>query len=257
VLMTLVVLAIERRLPAWGLLALGMVVNWIVLMIGIFAMERLAVELRLLHATRHLIMAIPLWAVIVLLAWRYKHVWRAPAWALALFALVVTGAAVWAGYGVLTTVGMMLLPVALGLPLSQRHGPLASLFVVGAYGLWLFDSDFISGFLLRDMAFYPLYAILMSWLFIGVAPLLFLRARSRRGRMLGLLAPVVVVLIARVVVPWLARPAVHPPRIWLGDALLSVFTLLILLLSLLLYRRAGGPELPIAPPETAYPAHAG
>jgi hypothetical protein len=257
IVLTLAALAVRRRLPIWGLLVLGLAANWIALWIGLLAMDDLAVRLRAAHGTLHLILAIPLWAVIILLAWRYKHIWRAPAWTLALFALIVGGASVWAGYGVLTTAGMMLLPVALGLSLSERYGSLTSLFVVGAYGLWLFDSDFISGYMLRDASFYPVYALLVSWLFIGVAPLLLLRARSQRGRVIGLLAPIVVVLIARVVVPWLAHPELHPLRIWLGDTLLSVFTLLILALSFILYSQAGGSEPSAAPSETGHPAFAG
>jgi hypothetical protein len=248
-------LATQKHLPAWGLLVLGLLTNWVLLWIGFQVMEELATRMRVGHSIRHLFVAIPLWVVIIVLAWKYEHAWPVPSWALALFALSVVGVSALVGYGVLSTVGLMLLPVALGLPLSQRHGSLASLFVVGAYSLWLFDSDFISGHLLRDMTFYPVYAILLAWLFISVAPLLLLRARSRRGQVAGLLSPIVVVLIARTAVPWLARPDFSPLRIWLSDMLLSVFTLLILVLALVLYTQTDGPETPADTTRTNQPVY--
>lgn len=253
-LLSFVALAAQKHLPAWGLLVLGLLVNWALLTVGILAMEKLAL-MRVERSLYHLMVAILLWMVIIALGWKYKHAWHAPSWVLVLLALFVVGASVYGGFSVLSTIDLMLLPVALGLPLSQRHGALASLFVVGAYGLWLFDSDFISGYLLRDMTFYPVYAILLSWLFIGVAPLLLLRARSSRGQVVGLLSPIGIVLIVRTVIPWLARPDFHPLRIWIGDVLMSVFALLILLLAPVLYRQTGDPQTPAGPAKTNQPVY--
>jgi hypothetical protein len=71
-----------------------------------------------------------------------------------------------------------------------------------------------------------------------------LRAHSQRGRAVGLLAPIVVALIVRVAVPWLARPDFHPLRVWLGDTLLSAWAVLMMVLALVLYTRTDGPAAP-------------
>jgi hypothetical protein len=104
------------------------------------------------------------------------------------------------------------------------------------------------------MTFYPIYVLLLSWFFISVAPLLLLRARSQRGRAVGLLAPIVVALIMRVAVPWLVRPGFHPLRVWLGDALGSAFAVLLLVLALVLYTRTDSPAAPANTISTSQPA---
>jgi hypothetical protein len=271
--LAIVVLATQRHLPAWGLLALGLTASQILLMVGFEGMEMLA-RMGVGRGIRHWLAAIPLWAAILALAWKYKRSWLLPswAWALVVFALSLfatlghealtmqgskTLVAILSGadYSVLTATGIMLLPLVVGLPLSQRHGPLALLLILGVYSLWGFDSDFISGHLLRDMAFYPWYAFLLYGLFMSIAPLFLLRARSLRGQAFGLLMPVGIMLAARVVVPWLARPEFHRLRTWLGDMLLSVFTLLLFALALVLYTRPDRPERPANTAETNQPAY--
>jgi hypothetical protein len=170
--------------------------------------------------------------------------------------LIVLGAALFVGMSWLTSAGFLLLPVALGLPLARRHGAAALLFVVGAYSVWLFDSDTFNGWLLRDRAFYPVFAMLLPLLFMGIGPLLFLRAATRRGQMVGLFTPIILMLVARVLVPWLVVPLAHSARLWRNDALLSVLTLLVFILALALYVRVDRAESAIAPPETEQPVYA-
>lgn len=129
----------------------------------------------------------------------------------------------------------MLLPIALGLPLSRKHESRAVLFVIGAYSMWLFDTDWFIRPGLQSEAWYPVYDVFINWLFISIAPLLFLRAHSRYGQVVGLLSPIVIALVARVLVPWLASPAFQPLRIGFWDLGLSVFALLFMFLAFILY----------------------
>jgi hypothetical protein len=236
---------VQKRLPAWGLLALGFIVSSLLLGVGsvvVVALSRLRVEL----TTRELLVSIPLWFTILILTWKYKPSRGIPVWILTLFIVVIVVFTALLGTNVLVTVGVMLLPVTLGLPLAQRHGSLASLFVLGAYSMWLFDSDYYSGPLLIDKTFYPLFVLLMSLLFMSVAPLFLLRARSQPGQVIGLIAPVGFALILAVAVPWLALSDFHPLRIWLGTTGLAAFGLLILALAFYLFTKTG--DLYIAAP---------
>ena len=134
----------------------------------------------------------------------------------------------------------MLLPVALGLPLSRQYGSLASLFVLGVFSdLVLFDSDYYSGSILNAQPFYPLYVIPLLWMLVSVAPLLLLRAQTLRGRAIGLLAPALVWGTARIAVPVLFRPDFHPLSVWLGEVLLSAIVLFVLALTFYLYSQSG------------------
>lgn len=256
-LLTFATLVKQKRIPGWGLLMIGLMLSWGAMVVIIIGGEWLA---RLLHYNgelQRLLMAIPLWAVIGMLGWQYWQVWRSFSRIFVLILLVIVIAALFVGMDALTTAAYMLLPVAIGLPLARRHGTQAILFVVGAYCWWLFDSDYISGWLINDLPFYAAYAVLMRLLFMSVGPLLLLRAQSLQGQVAGLLTPMAVVLVARVLVPWLVSPSSHPARIWWGDVLLSVFTLLAFSLAFALYTRVDRTESPITPQGTEQPVYAG
>jgi hypothetical protein len=159
--------------------------------------------------------------------------------------LAIVGASILIDANVLLYAGLVLLPVALGLPLSRQYGSLASLFVLGVFSnLVLLDSDYYSGSILNTQPFYPLYVIPLVWMLVSVAPLLLLRAQTLRGRATGLLAPALVWGTARIAVPLLFRPDFHPLSIWLGDALLSAFVLFVLALTFYLYSQSGNPITP-------------
>jgi hypothetical protein len=236
VFLALAWLALQKRLPAWGLLGLGLLVGWVLLLIVGQVQNELGIRLRLDYNQLQLLVSAPVWILILLLAWRYTPGRAIPAWGWLVLLLVVAGFTAYLGPGVLSSVGFILLPAALGLPLARQHGPLASLFVIGAYSPWLFDADYYSVPLMKDMAFYPFYVLLLWVFMIGLAPLLLLRARSRLDRAVGLLAPVFLALGAAVAVPWLMDPGFHPLRIWLGTAGLMAFTLLVLALGFFLYQ---------------------
>lgn len=246
----------QRQLPAWGMFMAGLAMSWGLFAITISFKEWTSRPWLTDDRVVNLLEAVSLWLIIGYQGWQYRQVWHRFRWVLGVGLLIVLGAALFVGMSWLTSAGFLLLPVALGLPLARRQGAAAVLFVVGAYSVWLFDSDTFNGWLLRDQAFYPVYAMLLLLSFMGVGPLLFLRAATLKGQIAGLLTPMVLMLGARVLVPWLIVPLSHPARIWRNDALLSVLTLLLFILALALYVRIDRAESAIAPPETEQPVYA-
>ena len=248
-------LVVQRRLPVWGLLALGLLTSWALQRISFLLPGELTRSLfwidlpatndlgrYLIFSTniQQLIIAVPVWLMIIWLLWKYHRFWRYATWVMLLLGSVIVGAAILININVLLYAGLVLLPVVLGLPISRQYGSLASLFVLGVLSyLVTFDSDYYSGYIVNTQPYYPLYVIPLVWMMVCVAPLLLLRARTLRGRAIGLLAPALVWGIARVAVPLLVRPDFHPLSIWLGDALGSVFVLSVLALTFYLYSQSG------------------
>jgi hypothetical protein len=270
----------KKHLPAWGLLALGLLVCGGLFRVGFLGIYELELPMDVNRDVRRLLASILLWAVGIVFVSKQTRAWSMPSLAWVLLGLIMIGGFAPGGYYVatlpagedartelitgvlpwLTMTGLLLLPVALGLPLARRHGPLATLFVLGAHSMWLRDSDNIAGYLLRDMPFYPVYAVLLPLLFVGVAPLLFLRARSWWGQVIGLLVPVAIMLAACDVVLLLARgPDAHTPRVWGGNTLQSIMLLSTLALALVLYRHRQADEAWASPvaAESNHPAYAG
>lgn len=246
----------QRQLPAWGMFMAGLAMSWGLFVITISFKEWTSRPWLTDDRVVNLLGAVVLWLIIGYQGWQYRQVWHRFRWVLGVGLLIVLGAALFVGVSWLTSAGFLLLPVALGLPLARQHGAAALLFVVGAYSVWLFDSDTFNGWWLRDKAFYPLFAMLLPLLFMGVGPLLFLRAATRRGQMIGLFTPLILMLVARVLVPWLVVPTSHPAYIWRNDAFLSVLTLSVFILAFALYTRVDRAESAIAPPETEQPVYA-
>jgi hypothetical protein len=265
------VLVLQRRLPIWGLLALGMLTGWALqwissLLPGELTQGLLRLDLpaaldlgnRLVFSPnlQRWIIAVPVWLVIIWLLWKYRQLWRSAAWAVLLLGLAIVGAGVLVDVDILLYAGWVLLPVALGLPLSRQYGSLATLFMLGVFSyLMLFDSDYYSGPILNTQPFYPLFVIPLVWMLVSVAPLLLLRAQTLRGRAIGLLAPALVWGTARIAVPLLFNPELHPPAIWLGEALSSAFVLFVLALTFYLYSQPGNPITPsqvVQASQTAY-----
>jgi hypothetical protein len=254
VLLALAWLVTQKGLPAWGLLGLGLATSWILLRAGSLGMTELGTRWRLEYSLREMLVSIPVWLVILLLMWRYMPAGRMPGWVWIAFILVIGAFTALIGTSVLATVGFMLLPLALGLPLAQRHGSLASLFVLGTYSQWLFDSDFYSIPSLQGFTFYPIYVLVLSLFFMTVAPLLLLRARSQVRRVAGLLVPAGFALMLGMAVPWLAYPDFHPMRIWLGNMGIALLGLLILALALVIYTKAGNMQSAASSGESSSPS---
>jgi hypothetical protein len=134
-------------------------------------------------------------------------------------------------FGVGPVDGFLLL--AVGLFAARQHGLLALLFIVGGYHYFVGDTDFISGFLLLDWAWYPVYLYTLTVLYLVAIPIALLRARTRTRRVLALFVPLVVFHAARIIVPALVlqRPFEMP---W-GEIVLSINVLLLFVLAWILY----------------------
>lgn len=127
--------------------------------------------------------------------------------------------------------GVMLL--ALGLLAVPQHSVLSLLVVLGGYLYMLSDSDYLYGFSLRDWPGLTIYLIGMVALYAVVAPVAFMRARTRLGRALGVFAPVAAFAVSRLAVPRFVSG--QPGVIWPGDVLISVNLLLVLAIGWILY----------------------
>jgi hypothetical protein len=253
-------LVVQRRLPVWGLLAVGLFTGWTVQWLNMLLPEKLVrglFRLNLAATTdlgtnlifspelQQLIVAIPVWLVSIWLLWKYRPLWRRATWAILLLGLAIVGASILINVNVLLYAGLVLLTAVLGLPLARQYGSLASLFTLGVFSsLVLFDSDYYSGSIVNTQPFYPLYVTPLIWMLVSIAPLFLMRARTLRGQAIGLLAPALVWGTARIAVPLLFRPDFHPRSIWLGDALLSAFVVFVLALTFYLYAQAGNPTTP-------------
>lgn len=126
--------------------------------------------------------------------------------------------------------------VALGLLAARRHGVLAVLVILGGYVYMFTDSDYLFGYSLRDWAGLQLYLAVMTFLFLVVAPVGLMRARTAAGRAAGLFVPAILVLVARLVLPAMV---VNLPMNRGGDVLISVTVLVSLALGWVLYGDMG------------------
>lgn len=131
--------------------------------------------------------------------------------------------------------GLML--VAVGLLFARQHGTLALLVVVGGYFYMFTDSDYLSGFLLRDWGGLALYLGGAAILFLVVAPVALLRARTRLGRALAVFVPLVAFHVVRLLVPAIVLG--EPLKIMPGEIVASINMLLILILAWVLYSAIG------------------
>ncbi|MBN1120805.1 MAG: hypothetical protein JXJ17_06975 [Anaerolineae bacterium] len=253
----LVVMIARKELPAWGLFVLGLLIVGGLVTIGLRVADLIESRTAVNRQAALLLLMIPVWVVIGFMGWQYTRDRRFPKLAVALAGLIAAiilvsmgrfyyytvlhkegllVLAVGALTGLANLAGMMLLPVMLGLPLARRHHSHALLLVIGAYSVWTFDSDFYAGYLLRDLPVYPFYVLALFLTFMVVGPLLLLRARSWRGQVIGLLLPVSIALISRVLVPLMIDAGRHALLIWLGDSMMSAAVLAGIGLALVLYR---------------------
>lgn len=128
--------------------------------------------------------------------------------------------------------------VSVGLLAARRQGILAVLFVLGGYSYMLMDSDYFFGYWMREWTGLTPFILSLTTLFILVAPLAFLRAKTRLGRALGLLVPVLVFHVTRLTVPLLVIQNASF-ELGSGDVILSVNSFLSLLMALILYESFG------------------
>lgn len=130
-----------------------------------------------------------------------------------------------------------LMLVAVGLLAARRHNVLALLVIVGGYGIMFGDTDYLWGSPSRSWPGIPLYLAGMTFLFFVLAPIGFLRAKTRLGRAVALFVPAALFLAARLIIPFfvLGQAATVRP----GDVLISANILLSLIVGWLLYSCIG------------------
>jgi len=118
--------------------------------------------------------------------------------------------------------GMMLLPVAIGLPLARRDGLLAGLIVVAAEFVLvdgIFDPAYALGVWTSDSTIVTLVSVVPATFFLVVSPIWVLLARSTRGRVWGLLLPVVIALVSAEIISGSVRPYYLDTWTWLVRAM--------------------------------------
>lgn len=99
----------------------------------------------------------------------------------------------------LWSVGMILLPIVIGLPLAWRSGLLAGLLVVATgYVLvdQIFDPDYALLIWTSNVAIEIVVSIIPAVFFLVISPVWVLRSHSMRGRVLGLLLPAFMALVS-------------------------------------------------------------
>ena len=131
--------------------------------------------------------------------------------------------------------GLML--VAIGLLAARQHGVLAVLLVVGGFYYMVADSDYLSGFLLREWTGLSAYLIGATILLLVVVPVALLRAKSRLGRALAVFGPLVAFHVVRLAVPPLVLQ--QPLNMRSGEVIFSINMLLSLVLGWVLYSHIG------------------
>jgi hypothetical protein len=129
-----------------------------------------------------------------------------------------------------------LMLVAVGLLAARQHGVLAALVVVGGYYYMVADSDYLSGFRLREWTGLSAYLIGATILLL-VVPVAILRTKSRLGRALAVFAPLVAFHVVRLTVPSLVLQ--QPLNMRSGEVIYSINILLSLVLAWVLYSHIG------------------
>lgn len=227
---------VERRLAVWALPALGYAAPQLLLNVWGVGLFRVLLP----------VLGVALIPALGVLIWHTRRRGRAAAWAWLLpglaLALGLLGE-IWLNPTVLQQpvlalmaqilgIALLLIFVALGLPLAWRYGSLAGLFLVAAlffvasyqldptYGLWASPWGTVVS-AVQELAF------------LIAAPLLALRARSERGRIVAMLAVSAAGLFAAALVGPLVRGWVDWHRL-LGAAQL----MLTLAFALVLYANA-------------------
>ncbi len=127
-----VALVVQKRFSARVLLVLGMLLSASLLTIGFLIVEELS-SLRIARETRHLLVSLPLWVAVVALGWKHRRPQSMLYWAFVLGAVTAVVLAPLTTLSTLSIAGLVLLPIALGLPLSRQYGTRTLLFIVGSY----------------------------------------------------------------------------------------------------------------------------
>jgi hypothetical protein len=145
----------------------------------------------------------------------------------------------------------LLLPVALGLRLARRYGPLAMLFVIGMiYGGFqvLVDVNSRVSERIGGTLGFAAYKALIPLMFTVVAPVWFLRARSSRSHLGGVLALSGLAVMIDLVVVGRSYGGNLPLMIWISFIPYTISVLLTLASAHLLYHGTANAHLTHRPP---------
>lgn len=214
----------NRRFPAWALLPAGLLAWFAVYLGGMFLAEQLntfgllkpfsgAIEsgifliqliltiilsIALLHGRR---LPLSVWLTLsaillvnLIAALQYLAFWPAVG--------PITGAIQFLTVSGFSPIEGLYL-VAVGLLAVRQHGLIALLVVIGGYSYMCLDSDYYSGLGFNQWVGYSLFAVSMISLYLIVAPVAMLRARTRLGLALAAFLPFSIFQLARAFVPML------------------------------------------------------
>ena len=244
----------KRQFPVWGLLFAGMLTWFLTYMVGMTLSEQSWIPAVFGYGRGIVLLNIILAIILILVLSRGR---RLPNkfWAiLGIMVLVNILAAVI--YGIISSGGFSrygdlqrffmislngpaegLMLVAVGLLAARQYGVLAILFVVGGYLYMFMDSDYFSGYAMRDWSGLSTYLFSVSFVFLVMTPVALLRARTRLGQATALFVPTILFIVARLVVPLLVLE--QTARLMPGDIMISINVLLALILAWVLYGAIG------------------
>jgi hypothetical protein len=143
----------------------------------------------------------------------------------------------------LLRMGVILLPVAIGLLLARRHGLLAGLIVVAAEFVLvdeIFDPAYALGIWTSSSTIVTLVSVIPAVFFLVVSPMWVLLSRSTGGRVAGLLVPPFVALVSGEIIGGSVRPYYMDDWLWLVRAIGSMQFLMALALAVVIYHWLGG-----------------
>ncbi len=142
----------------------------------------------------------------------------------------------------LLQMGVILLPVAIGLPLARRHGLLAGLIVVAAEFVLvdeIFDPAYALGIWTSNSTIVKLVSVIPAVFFLVVSPIWVLRSRSAGGRVAGLLLPPFVALVSGEIIGGIVRPYYWDTGYWLMRGIGAAQFLMAVVLAVVMYHWIG------------------
>jgi hypothetical protein len=244
----------NRQLPAWSLMAVGMLAA-----VGLVIASGVAGGLvaLLLGGSANVLILLVLLVALVALVTTLQRDQPVSLLAWVLFALIVAGQLAvrikyfflfglsWSVVGQWLTISLyaavigLLLPVVLGWCLAQRYGLAAMLFVMGMVFIGfhiLIDLNYKVSDQMGVTPGFVAYKTLIPLIFTVVAPLWFMRSPSPQSRMVGLLGLVGLAVIVDLVVVGLSYGGDLPLIIWISFIPYTLSILFTLILANLLYR---------------------